>query len=169
MRALTLLEPWATAVAELSKNIENRSRVPPRALLGQRFVIHAGSGDSEWCEFSRYGTRVPLFLPLVEFARSAARPPTAGRFVAFVSLAAVLRPDDTCEIAPGFEAEAETVLARPSWYMGEVGYVLTRTIKIPDPELFGPARGALGFWQPVADVSAALDALDAELRAQVGW
>ncbi len=42
MRALTLWQPWAHAVAHLGKRLENRNWPPPPSLLGQRFAIHAG-------------------------------------------------------------------------------------------------------------------------------
>jgi hypothetical protein len=42
MPALTLWEPWASAVAYHGKDVENRSWAPPRDLVGQRIAIHAG-------------------------------------------------------------------------------------------------------------------------------
>lgn len=40
--ALTLQQPWATAVRELGKRIENRSWRPPEHLVGEIIAIHAG-------------------------------------------------------------------------------------------------------------------------------
>lgn len=45
MLALTLQQPWAYAVRELGKTVENREWAPPPALVGQRFCIHAGRYD----------------------------------------------------------------------------------------------------------------------------
>ena len=42
-RALTLHAGWAHAVAHLGKDVENRTWAPPKAILGQRIAIHAGS------------------------------------------------------------------------------------------------------------------------------
>lgn len=43
MRALTLKPWWAHAVAHLGKDIENRAKPPPKALIGKRIAIHAGA------------------------------------------------------------------------------------------------------------------------------
>jgi hypothetical protein len=43
MRALTLWQPWAYAVADLGKRLENRTWTPPALLVGERFAIHAGA------------------------------------------------------------------------------------------------------------------------------
>jgi hypothetical protein len=44
MKALTLKAPWATAIAKLGKDIENRSWRPPAAIIGERIAIHEGAG-----------------------------------------------------------------------------------------------------------------------------
>jgi len=49
-RALTFVQPWATAIMLHGKNIENR-RWAPRSLLGKRFAVHAGKSidtDDAW-------------------------------------------------------------------------------------------------------------------------
>lgn len=40
--AITIKQPWAYAVAHGHKNVENRSKPPPKAVLNQRVAIHAG-------------------------------------------------------------------------------------------------------------------------------
>ena len=42
MKALTLWEPWASAIVHGEKRIENRPWKPPASIRGQRFAIHAG-------------------------------------------------------------------------------------------------------------------------------
>lgn len=42
MKALTLQQPWAFAIFELGKDVENRTWAPPAAIIGQRIAIHAG-------------------------------------------------------------------------------------------------------------------------------
>lgn len=44
LKVLTLHRPWGAYVVNGDKPIENRSWVPPGAMLGQRFAIHAGKG-----------------------------------------------------------------------------------------------------------------------------
>lgn len=40
--ALTFWRPWPSAILYAGKNCENRTRPPPRALLGKRIALHAG-------------------------------------------------------------------------------------------------------------------------------
>lgn len=47
MKAITLHQPWATLVALGVKTIETRSWAPPKALIGERLLIHAGA-DRQW-------------------------------------------------------------------------------------------------------------------------
>lgn len=42
MKALTVLQPWATPIALGIKQVENRGWAPPPKLIGQWFAIHAG-------------------------------------------------------------------------------------------------------------------------------
>lgn len=42
MFAISLWQPWATAVIEYGKDIENRTWEPPSRMVGQRIAIHAG-------------------------------------------------------------------------------------------------------------------------------
>lgn len=42
MKALTLIQPWASLIADGRKTIETRSWAPPKRLIGQRIAIHAG-------------------------------------------------------------------------------------------------------------------------------
>jgi hypothetical protein len=63
MRALTLRQPWAWAVAHAGKNVENRS-FPPPPMWGFDLAIHAGR-STDWqavAELSNRGYRVPEVL-----------------------------------------------------------------------------------------------------------
>lgn len=42
MKALTLMQPWASAVLVLGKDVENRPWSPSDSMVGQRIAIHAG-------------------------------------------------------------------------------------------------------------------------------
>lgn len=42
MKALTVWQPWATAILAHGKDIENRPWQPPAAVIGRRIGIHAG-------------------------------------------------------------------------------------------------------------------------------
>lgn len=43
MKVITLHQPWATLIALGVKTIETRSWAPPKALIGERLLIHAGT------------------------------------------------------------------------------------------------------------------------------
>lgn len=45
MKALTLHQPWAAAIAHSCKRIENRSWKPPAKIIGERIAIHAGAKE----------------------------------------------------------------------------------------------------------------------------
>ena len=47
LMALTLRQPWATAIRDLGKRVENRTWRPPAHMLGQTIAIHAGKTFDE--------------------------------------------------------------------------------------------------------------------------
>lgn len=65
MRALTIKQPWASAIAAGIKRVENRTWPPPARLIGQRIAIHAGKAtDPEGIAFCRQlGWEPPVDLP----------------------------------------------------------------------------------------------------------
>ena len=57
--ALTLKQPWATAIRELDKRVENRTWAPPNKAVGTMIAIHAGrTFDEEGADWvaARFGT-----------------------------------------------------------------------------------------------------------------
>lgn len=63
--ALTLIQPWAHAIEQLGKRIENRGWVPPRWVLGRRIYIHAGAklDRSSVNTLRAFGHEIPTTLP----------------------------------------------------------------------------------------------------------
>lgn len=65
MKALTLIQPWASLIVFGPKRIENRGWEPPRELIGERFAIHAGKSTERWAldtyhlRISREGLPLP--------------------------------------------------------------------------------------------------------------
>lgn len=47
LMALTVRQPWATAIRDLGKRLENRTWEPPDVSLGQVIAIHAGRSFEE--------------------------------------------------------------------------------------------------------------------------
>jgi hypothetical protein len=52
LRALTIHQPWAWAIAHAGKRIENRTWKPPVSLVGSHLAIHAGKVFSDDGELS---------------------------------------------------------------------------------------------------------------------
>ena len=50
MKALTIWQPWASLIMGLAKPYEFRSWAAPRAIVGQRIVIHAGARPMQAAE-----------------------------------------------------------------------------------------------------------------------
>lgn len=50
MKALTIWQPWASLIIAGAKPFEFRGWRPPRALIGQRIVIHAAARKIDWDE-----------------------------------------------------------------------------------------------------------------------
>jgi hypothetical protein len=153
VKALTLKQPWAWAVVEGGKWIENRSWEPPEALLGETFAIHAG-------------LKTPtqeLIEAAVECASEAgSRIQVPGEFelgciVGVATLDGYVTDhegDDCnwCVLANGDETAAAALvpLALESpWFFGPVGFLLKDVRRLREPV---PCKGALGFWEVSTDV-----------------
>lgn len=55
--ALTLIQPWATYIAQGVKKQETRDWPPPRSLVGKRLAIHAGK-DTTYTDKGPFGVIV---------------------------------------------------------------------------------------------------------------
>lgn len=143
--ALTLHAPWAYAVTDLGKRVENRTWRPPARLIGQRLAIHAGMANAwpAWLAVDRafcFATSDDLAI-----ARDEA---TRGAVVAVVTVAGWADSRD----GSAYEA------ARSPWWIGPIGWLLTDVVTLPDPV---PAKGRQGLWRLDA-------ATDAAVREQLG-
>ncbi|HEY3265533.1 MAG TPA: hypothetical protein VGM37_01305 [Armatimonadota bacterium] len=129
MYGLTLIQPWAAAIAHGGKRIENRVWKSDRA-IGQRIAIHAGLRFDEADEWS--------ILRLLD-RESLVDAHVHGAIVA------VAQVDDF--VTNPFDVTADQ---RP-WFCGPVGWVLSNVRALPEPV---PCRGAQGLWPVPADVAA---------------
>jgi hypothetical protein len=148
MRALTLHQPWAWAIAHADKTVENRPTAPPRVVLGDDFAVHAGLAFdlAAWAAFreGRFGElarRVPDVEKLVH-----------GAIVAVARLDAFVRGHEQLR-ALGYDLD----LYR-RWFSGPVGNILSYRRPLASPL---PCRGMQGWWPLPPDVEAAV-------RAQIG-
>lgn len=151
MKAITVRQPWAWAIASGAKNIENRTQ-------GSRYrgplAIHAGRGWSE------RGSESPLIRQLHGDRLGFTIPVAPMRNVELFPVGAVIAVVQLVDTHP------DTGCCRPwgeSAYVGAGGrlrtaihhLVLDDIRALPAPL---PARGALGLWTPDPDL---LDALRA--------
>jgi hypothetical protein len=140
MRALTLIQPWAWAIAHAGKVIENRTWAPPHSLLGQRIAIHAGK-KRERGLFLPDGSTPPLFLD-------------QSAVVAVGTLVGYVCDDGNGRVeANHFGAEIMRAACASPWYQGPVGWIVVNRIALPTPV---PCRGAQGLWTLPPDVEAAV-------------
>ena len=152
MKALTIQQPWAAAIAYLGKNVENRDWPCPVALIGQDVAIHA----------------------------SAALPSRSGREMAWAMLANMAGADaiaashlktwDDLKGGCGHVLAVATIAGcyssngrfndeRPAcpiddspWFFGEYGFHLTNVRPLAGQ--VGPVKGQLGFWNLPDDIAA---------------
>ena len=125
--ALTLQQPWASAVRDLGKRTENRSWPAPQRVFGQFIAIHAGMSFQEdaadWiaARSGRMFTRqnVPL-----------------GAVVALARVVKVVQehPDDP-------------------WFVGPYGWVLEEVMALTPV----PCRGHQQLWKLSAEVCAEVE------------
>lgn len=153
IRALTVRQPWAWAIAHGGKNIENRYR---NSHHRGPLLIHAGVG---WSVRGELDHRVKAAATQVR--ADSGRQHIAydrGRIIALVDLADV-HPDDGC-CKPWGESSYTHIDGRR---VGEVWhYVLSTITPLENPIPWG---GRLGLWIPPIEIArAAVDQVHAELQ-----
>ncbi|MFJ5886805.1 ASCH domain-containing protein [Streptomyces californicus] len=129
MRALTIRQPWAAAIAHGTKRTENRSWAAPSKHLGSRILVHAAA--STYAAVGR--------LRVIEITGTepdAQWPKTCGAIVAVATLA-------SCHFDKGLNC------CGPWGMEGFFHWELTDVATLPEPV---PAKGALGFWTPSDDI-----------------
>lgn len=133
MKALTVLQPWASMLAYHGKDVENRSWAPRPSMLrpGEVFAIHAGKGfDREGWEWIMGNERI-LRLP-----------PGGYGINDYGAVLAVAEFNGTTSDVDGLDS---------LWAFGPVCWVLTNKRALAEPV---HCRGAQGLWNLPADVEA---------------
>lgn len=159
MRAITVQQPYAWAIATGAKDVENRVRsVPWAAAVGQRVAVHAGK---TWYDGAEHDSRI------IEIGKRRARLPgyaamrAAGAVVAVATLAGVhwhtrcpappigrQRLVDARPTAAGYPSLCSAWAEPGAWHL-----VWEDTVALPEPV---PARGFQGLWSLPADVELAV-------------
>lgn len=149
MRALTIWQPWASAIALGFKPVENRDWAPPASSMGELFAIHAA-------------VRVPTEVETLEVATTAAKSrkqwealPTTSVRGAVIAVARLV----TC-----IDDEKEDLDALPSdvdrWFVGRFGWIF-REVKQIEPVV---CVGRQGIWRLPLDV---YEKVQAQLQLQL--
>lgn len=134
MKALTLWQPWAWAVAAGHKPIENRPWPPPSGTVGQRIALHAGKIWDRARADSVLELSGELYFP------PEAR--TGGAIVGFATIVGYVC-DGVCANSGRLRRElldADEV----RWYFGPFGWVLRDPIALERPV---PCRGFQKLWE----------------------
>lgn len=139
MRALTLVQPWAWAVAYAGKDVENRSWKPPETLKADEVIaIHAGKGwDREgfaWLRVNALALGIPLCPPRGQHVH--------GRIVAVCRVPGYFSPHGKKDPNAWFKNEP-----------GNFGWHLFRVARLPDPV---ECRGAQGLFTIPSGVEGAI-------------
>lgn len=156
MKALTLWQPWATAVAHLGKPVENRTWAPPSALLGKALAIHAGKRVDKEALAELFEQMRDGVIPRRPELLSTKVMPVG----AVVAVARVSGWAQSHELIPHLDekrsfqgitaAQANEVWASP-WWCGPFGWVFGRVLALPEPV---PCSGAQGLWTLPPEVRA---------------
>ncbi len=159
IRGLTVLQPYATAIAtadprelgpDVGKVIENRGWEPWRSVVGTHIAIHAGKAPFEQSDAltiarSLYGQDASQSILRTWFARLTAG---YGHILCVAKVAGVVRVPSDPKLRP----------SQRRWLIrGQFGWLLEDVRALSVPILF---RGAQGLWQVPPDT-------EKQIRAQV--
>lgn len=148
MLALTLIQPWGTAVARWNKDVENRGWPPPPQLIGQRFAIHAGK-TADLDAFALFVSAREIDPTGMQFD-SLPR----GAVVATAQLAGHVALTDrgtALKWKPDGDEQVVRRACKSRWLVGEYGWALTDVFALPEPV---PCRGFQRLWRLPRDVEA---------------
>lgn len=124
MKALTLHQPWATAIELAGKRIENRGWRPPAGVVGRRIAIHAGRTFDEDVARQVMGR----WLERDDLVHRARR--QRGVVVCLARVVGVVEVSDD------------------PWFVGPYGWVLEDVMRLTKPV---KARGRQGLWDLTPD------------------
>lgn len=138
MRALSIWQPMAWAIAVGKKPVENRSWPLPKHMLMERIAVHASKTyDEKWARAVR--TYLDIEVP-------GARDVALGAVVAVTTLVGCIDDrafEDLHEDDLAHLGMAKKIGAVRQFYSGPHGFLLAHTIALPEPVF---CRGAQGFW-----------------------
>jgi hypothetical protein len=119
MKAITLRQPWAWAIINAGKDIENRNW---KTHFRGRVAIHAALGMTrdEYEKAYRYMRNINRRIKIPAYAGLE-----RGAIIGTVEIVDCVHDSNSL------------------WFMGEYGFVLAHPKRLPEPI---PCKGALSFW-----------------------
>lgn len=123
MRALTLKQPWASAIVRLGKDVENRRWAPAGRHLGTRIAVHAGSSMDRASALPRDGLPSGAIVGSVELV---------GYVDSRTRASVNLTPEDVDVVLSSAWAEDS-----PFWWYVRAPLELIEPV---------PIKGSLGLW-----------------------
>ncbi len=133
MKALTIKQPWAWAITNGTKRVENRTWRPLFDIVGQRIAIHS-SARIDKAELLAYTALGAWLEPTVNALPTGSIVGTA--IVAGYSVMEGNRITQQSKGTQGYNPRADP------WFCGPVGWLLEDVRKV-EPI---PCKGALGLW-----------------------
>ena len=130
MRAITLWQPWAWAIAHAGKDVENRTWAPPRTVLGQRIAIHAGKRIARGA------------FPWPDGVASPPDRTVTSAIVAVTRVAGSLRPG---------ELFSPTRTPEIWWLPEQFGWLLAGTVALAEPIRCGGHQGVWTLSREIED------------------
>jgi hypothetical protein len=124
-RALSFLQPWLWAMMYAGKDVENRSWVPPKSIIGTRIALHASKGIDEDAYLTIKnisGKDVPMDDDPVLHRGCIVATAVVGGYV--------------------FADTPHPAIESP-WFVGKVGWLLHDIRPLETPI---STRGSLGLW-----------------------
>lgn len=150
MKAISLWQPWASAIACGYKHFETRSWQPPAYLIGQVIAVHA---SKRWTkeEQEYFADFIEDGIPICQESV-----PPLGCIVAVARLASCVTSESALQIIkkhsgdPLWKFEASLGNFEP----GRFAWAMTNVTALPSPI---PCKGAQGFFNLPSDVLQALE------------
>lgn len=138
LRALTVRQPWAWAITNGAKPVENRNQALPHKFLREVVAIHAGQARIDDADVAFVAKRSRLAVDVAQLE--------TGAIVGFARLVGSIRRKSDLER-----------LKDKDWFRRPHGWLLDDVVLLDDPV---PCGGQLGFWRVPRSVLS-------KLRAQV--
>lgn len=159
LHAISILQPWAWAIVEGHKLVENRTWCPPFRVRGKRIAIHASAGyDLSGLDFMRELGGFEQHMGLI-----AKGPVARGAIVGTARVLGAIRCERDSRGAYVLQRAGQlpnaTVDAalRSVWTFGPWAWLLAEPRKLREPVSM---KGALGVWTVPADLALRIPALE---------